>query len=1278
MPPRRSSRAPFAQDVDPGPSAARITIAVPTPSRTRRGRLDERARRLPVRQSLALGVRVQEMTLEKRAQTLLDVSGDCLARIINAVLSGEEDDADDADKAWDALQTFQRTYLLPDYSPPFPEVNAVLDALHPSVSADDPLDLLPTALRRSLLVTFLYVVANPDESSNLHLELDDEQLPIPRRGSMKADLELRARVRRRNAVLEMAWKRFWHVVVPTSQRDSESALRLWLDFATQLYLIHRCPTVDPISAPDRTLPPIRAESFLSNSALDQYAVWPEEGEEDLEDFQLRVQKRWKQLVRQRLNLINSRNIDELLLRMPWDTFQQELFAWVEVAVLPTLQFENEEDDSTTSQDGLEDEAVALDHSFASRADAEAADEDLLELNSLPSPRRIDGTDGFDGFDADGDIDMDLLNDIAAEMQQSTSAHRRPASPASPTWAVRNAAAAPLVRPPTPRNFAFGERQEGAERIEWETKGTPARARTSDAVRRERAQDPPSVPRAASRSARPSPRPTQERPASGLAGLVLRAASVFSRQEKDQVEDDDDEDLMPETYQLNGTRPNQPDADHDEDEEDLMPDTLELTGRRPVADGVKESETSDEADQKDEEDEEDLMPSESQLAGRPADANVDPDGLDDESLMPDSFQLAGRPAANPVGSNNTADDEPDIVDAQPVAYDQGVYDMAMDSDKVDPANHANGTARKPAASSDEEQEEDEAEDVNDMPMYEGPDFALPDELEPAPPTHPAPRRRSRSVTFASPSASDDEAEARIRARQRAASPPRRAVAIPATPSPSPPPRRRSYDSDDDDIHLDPYLVDADGSPLEPDETYVLPAMHQAERSALHGQLAGQVSSYTRLSGRARWSKEGALLLYRTVQKVPLSQAYPCRVAWYLHGEYGIVSRELALFNPQHMKDKMRTIVETRDNNRRVIEGRARYWLPPGDERKKACEAEYAAFLLDEQAARQREQAAERERRRRESDEKKRKEAEERQAKGEEHKRGVAELAAKQKADSMAKKRAADEGKARKRAERGAESARKKAEKEAEQAAKRAERDAAREAKKRAQAKEEKGKARSNAKETEAEEAEEVEDVEEEEVEEAEEAAETVEDQDGAGGDDDDGSNDSSYRPGTQPHAEPLTRASQRKRGRPPKTQTTQSVPPTQTTPAKAARKTTQLGPPPSSAPPPTQRREMERDERDERNERDERDEQDEQDDLDELGSDQEGDVGESVSGAGAETAQQLGSAVKGSYADDGDEQDADADGNGAGKDEDSREDAERRVRQAIIRRQVQTGEVSRAK
>jgi hypothetical protein len=139
-------------------------------------------------------------------------------------------------------------------------------------------------------------------------------------------------------------------------------------------------------------------------------------------------------------------------------------------------------------------------------------------------------------------------------------------------------------------------------------------------------------------------------------------------------------------------------------------------------------------------------------------------------------------------------------------------------------------------------------------------------------------------------------------------------------------------------VDLYTLDEDGGPLATDETYRIPPDHVPRQSRLHGQVAGQSSAYSRLSGKKRWTEDQALLLYRTLQKVPLDVAYPLRVVWYLHGEHGAISQRLEDFNPQHMKDKIVTILRTRTNNRLSVEGRARMYLPKEDVRRQAYDQE----------------------------------------------------------------------------------------------------------------------------------------------------------------------------------------------------------------------------------------------------------------------------------------------------------------------------------------------------
>ena len=150
----------------------------------------------------------------------------------------------------------------------------------------------------------------------------------------------------------------------------------------------------------------------------------------------------------------------------------------------------------------------------------------------------------------------------------------------------------------------------------------------------------------------------------------------------------------------------------------------------------------------------------------------------------------------------------------------------------------------------------------------------------------------------------------------------------------------------DFWPDPHMIDEDGSPLDTDPTLVLPQGYKFEPSRIHGRKDGQLSSYSRLAGGLRWTKDQELLLYRTIQKVPLVESYPTKVMWYLHGEYGIFSRQLEQFNPQHMKDKMRTIVETRVRNNRPVVGRARHWLSKTHPDKKTFDEEVKEFWYEQ--------------------------------------------------------------------------------------------------------------------------------------------------------------------------------------------------------------------------------------------------------------------------------------------------------------------------------------------
>ena len=237
------------------------------------------------------------------------------------------------------------------------------------------------------------------------------------------------------------------------------------------------------------------------------------------------------------------------------------------------------------------------------------------------------------------------------------------------------------------------------------------------------------------------------------------------------------------------------------------------------------------------------------------------------------------------------------------------------------------------------------DVGNLGLVVGEVMVVDEQVDPADePAHPfkpptsqhlmgssRPRPSGDALEFSQPEAEEDE-EDRLLLQTREALSSSPLLSVKSSPRPShisvPPP----------DPTNDPFLFNADGSSLEIDESYQVPRNHVARRSRIHGQIEGQSTSYSRISGKRKWTKAEELLLYRTVQKVPLLVQYPLRVVWYLHGEHGVLSHDLEQFNPQHMKDKMRLIVNTRSNNRRPILGRARYFFPGSHPDRKAFDEE----------------------------------------------------------------------------------------------------------------------------------------------------------------------------------------------------------------------------------------------------------------------------------------------------------------------------------------------------
>jgi hypothetical protein len=104
--------------------------------------------------------------------------------------------------------------------------------------------MLGSALQMSNLAMWLYSIVQPDVAGEmLSAGLDSEgdnllSVAADRKGKgrssqVEADMDMVARrVRLRNELLVLAWKRFWFVVVPKENREDESAMTLWLDLGS--------------------------------------------------------------------------------------------------------------------------------------------------------------------------------------------------------------------------------------------------------------------------------------------------------------------------------------------------------------------------------------------------------------------------------------------------------------------------------------------------------------------------------------------------------------------------------------------------------------------------------------------------------------------------------------------------------------------------------------------------------------------------------------------------------------------------------------------------------------------------------------------------------------------------------------------------------------------------------------------------------------------------------------------------------------------------------------
>lgn len=86
---------------------------------------------------------------------------------------------------------------------------------------------LSDAIDRCNLATLAYVILRPDECWTMAARQAQS-----RKGKERAPTEA-IQVAQRNEVLILAWESFW-TISPEEVKAKEEALRLWLDFATQV------------------------------------------------------------------------------------------------------------------------------------------------------------------------------------------------------------------------------------------------------------------------------------------------------------------------------------------------------------------------------------------------------------------------------------------------------------------------------------------------------------------------------------------------------------------------------------------------------------------------------------------------------------------------------------------------------------------------------------------------------------------------------------------------------------------------------------------------------------------------------------------------------------------------------------------------------------------------------------------------------------------------------------------------------------------------------------
>ncbi|WVR03755.1 phenylalanine-tRNA ligase [Kwoniella sp. DSM 27419] len=899
-------------------------------------------RRPAVRPSLTGGQSALGMTINERAEILSGVAGDCLVTLVQAAFDGSAQRRrrsrpdDEVKKAWDGLYALRQSYIFPPYAPPFPLLTDVLDSIHYHVRAALHPPSLAKAVLLSNLATFVYTILRPDDAGDI-LELIDSVVdtdepdspPVTRsRGSLVArmdglDLDTVRRARRRNSILLMAWKRFWMVVVPRSKRASESALRLWLDFSTQIMLVYQLRSVHDGNERAHNLPPCPrslAQDLFSPSALGRYGQW--DITDDLEttsEEKSSVEERWRMLAKLRSEELFDLSPETLSEKYPYSVFMQEMVAYIQHEVLTSPVDALLTTDHRRLLVGSSTNALGF-HSDDSDEEITSVESDEANLSQnadqedAEKPSSVSDNDGLAELDrtpswaedsVDGSIDLDLAQMMAAELEAELGypshiadgepegtvekrSHTAAKSEDEDTeeedgeeWAIRNhdistsprITIGPVASGSTSRAQAFDwtARQDDAEQIAWESQSimdeptpAPAPVRQMNSA----SEQPPSA------------------YADAAAALGAPAAQVSSGSVPPRVAPD-----------LRVSRSSLPAASRNTLAAQVTPAVQE------VAASVEDAEVGEEIED-------------------PADALA--------GLIPSAEQLA-NPSAPEIstvsaGGGNDLDNEGGFADLLPDAAQ-----LEGDIDEAEPTvalASATGNAAELSPAPTPTVSQHAIASSRPRKSTEAHEFVVPDEDEDMEDRHLLGRRspaRSASpelLATVKPEAILPLTTASLLRRIPVGPMQRlRGAVVPPI-------------SDDND----PFMQDKDGKPLEPEAHFVLPYDHKETKSHIHGRKDNSSSSYIRLVGPRKWTKEEELLLYRTVQKVPMVEEYPLRVVWSLYGENGRWGQELKWFNPQHMKDKMRTTVARRLNEGRRVVGRARAWAKRGTRERESFEEE----------------------------------------------------------------------------------------------------------------------------------------------------------------------------------------------------------------------------------------------------------------------------------------------------------------------------------------------------